>query len=905
MSVLKCTICGGDLDINSDITVGVCQYCGSTLIIPKQLDKKGNLYNRANALRQNNEFDKAIAAYEDILKEDYNDIDALWGLALCKFGIEYVEDPNTGERVPTCHRLQFESILLDTDYQAAVGNSDEATKIVLQSEARRIDLIQKRVLEIASKEDPFDVFICYKESDDFGNRTEDSVIAQEMYYELTKRGYKVFFARKTLENMLGNLYEPVIFAALNSARAMVALGTKPDNFNAVWVKNEWSRYRELIKKGLEKTLIPAYRGFSAYELPIEFASLQALDMSKLGFMHDLIDGLDKILKRDNSHRTDLKPVELSQNNSKSAVLPLLDRAFICLEDGEFGKADELLEQVLNTEPRLANAYVGKLMAELHVKNQDDLKQCAMPFDDRNNYNKAIRFADEQLSSKLKGYILHINERNETNHKDDIYRSGISAMKNATDEDTYTQAAYIFQQIPGFRDSDVMLEQCQKEVGIIRLELEQKAETDRFERERRAEEEQLKLERRAEIERTEHLKRKRRKRRIVAIIIFLIIVVSTFSVIRNTVFIPANKYNEAQSMLTNKQYNDAIAAFSELGNYKDSAEKVYESKYLIAQNMLSNKQYFNAVAALSELGDYKDSKALIISTNKKLLDLYNTLKLSNIDNKSMIAAGEAHTVGLKSDGTVVAVGDNLYNECNVGDWRDITAVAAGYGHTVGLKSDGTVVAVGMNNFNQLDVSSWTNIISVAAGSMHTVGLKSDGMVVAVGHNSYEQLDVSGWTNIIAVAAGSMHTVGLKSDGTVVAVGPNGKGQLNVSTWTDIVAVAAGDGHTVGLKSDGTVVAVGLNQFSQLDVSTWTDIVAVAASEYYTVGLKSDGTVVAVGDNFDNQLDVGDWKYIIYVAAGSDKTLGLRCDGTVVAVGDISDKQFDVSAWTNIGITKIIE
>ena len=107
MAVLKCTVCGGELEVNEDMSVGVCKFCDSTLIIPKGLDKKGNLYNRAVFLRQNNEFDKAVSAYEDILKEDNTDSDAHWGLVLSKYGVEYVHDPRTGEHVPTCHRTQI------------------------------------------------------------------------------------------------------------------------------------------------------------------------------------------------------------------------------------------------------------------------------------------------------------------------------------------------------------------------------------------------------------------------------------------------------------------------------------------------------------------------------------------------------------------------------------------------------------------------------------------------------------------------------------------------------------------------------------------------------------------------------------------------------------------------------
>ena len=255
----------------------------------------------------------------------------------------------------------------------------------------------------------------------------------------------------------------------------------------------------------------------------------------------------------------------------------------------------------------------------------------------------------------------------------------------------------------------------------------------------------------------------------------------------------------------------------------------------------------------------------------------------------VAAGEAHTVGLESDGTVVAVGTNDFGECNVGGWTGINQVAAGGGYTVGVKSDGTVVAVGNNGQGQCDVGTWTDIIQVAAGWYHTVGVKDDGTVVAVGDNYNGECDVGGWTNITQVAAGWWHTVGVKDDGTVVAVGDNDYGQCDVGGWTNITQVAAGRGwgHTVGLKDDGTVVAVGTNDFGECDVGGWTNITQVAAGWHHTVGLESDGTVVAVGWNEDfasGQCDVGDWMDITQVAAGNAHTVGLESDGTVVAVGN---------------------
>ena len=246
----------------------------------------------------------------------------------------------------------------------------------------------------------------------------------------------------------------------------------------------------------------------------------------------------------------------------------------------------------------------------------------------------------------------------------------------------------------------------------------------------------------------------------------------------------------------------------------------------------------------------------------------------------IAAGDAHSVGLKSDGSVVAVGWNDSHQTEVSGWTGVTAIAAGYQHTVGLKGDGTVVAVGLNDNGQCDLSGWSGITAVAAGFGHTVGLKADGTVVAAGDNTHHECDVSGWTGITAIAAGWGHTLGVKDDGTVVATGLNDSGQCNVSSWSGIKAVGGGWLHSAGLKSDGTVVAVGTNDVGQCNVSGWSGIAAISTGCGHTVGLKNDGTVVATGWNENGQCNVAGMAGIAAIAAGKYHTVGLAVDPCVV-------------------------
>ncbi len=233
---------------------------------------------------------------------------------------------------------------------------------------------------------------------------------------------------------------------------------------------------------------------------------------------------------------------------------------------------------------------------------------------------------------------------------------------------------------------------------------------------------------------------------------------------------------------------------------------------------------------------------------------------------MVAAGYGHTVGLKSDGTVVATGDNDYGQSNVSTWKGITQVAAGEFHTVGLTSDGTVVATGENYFGQNDVSTWTDISQISASRRTTVGLTKENYVVAAGDNSFGQCNVSTWTDIIQVAAGGRHTVGLKRNGTVVGAGDNSGNALDFSTWTDIIQVAAfvyeatwrpTESYTLGLRSDGTVAATGLNDHGELSVSDWRGMIQVAVGYSYSVGLSSCGKVVAIGVDGYGRTRVGAW------------------------------------------------
>ena len=356
MTVFKCKMCGGDLEVGSKESVATCPYCDTKQTLPRlDDDRRANLYDRANHARRNNEYDKAAGLYEAILHEDPHDAEAYWSLVLCKYGVEYVEDPHGKGRITTCNRASYTSVLTDSDYLSALEHADGSQKAIYEQEAKSIDTIQKGILEISSKEDPFDVFICYKQTDDAGARTRDSVLAHETYSELSEAGFRVFFAEITLEDILGSEYEPYIFAALQSAKVMIVVGSSPENFNAVWVKNEWSRYLALIASGEKKMLIPAYQNMDPYDLPEAFSHIQAQDMSKLGFMQDLLRGVKKIIGGDDRKTTDTKP---SDGTSSAPLERLLKNGQTFLDLMNYPSAKEVYATISKDYPEDYRGWWG-------------------------------------------------------------------------------------------------------------------------------------------------------------------------------------------------------------------------------------------------------------------------------------------------------------------------------------------------------------------------------------------------------------------------------------------------------------------------------------------------------------------------------------------------------------------
>jgi len=348
------------------------------------------------------EYDKAAEVYERILEQDPNNAEAHWGIVLSRYGIEYVEDPVTRRRIPTCNRASYDPIIKDDDYLAAASLSDAFTASLYKKEADSINEIQREILQVSSSEKLYDIFICYKEKDGIGQRTKESLRAQDLYYNLTEAGYRVFFSRITLEDKLGSQYEPYIFSALNSAKVMLVVGSSNDNLNSVWVKNEWSRFLKIMKKDSSKTIIPCYVDMDPYDLPDELAMLQSQDMGKIGFLQDLTRGIRKLLGTE----PDPAPV-YGGANSQDNPDRMNKTAETYLKLEEYDSAREAFQRMTQNCPEDYRGWWGLIRIET-----GDLKKLTADIPKLNVwYGYILKLGDpkniEQVRQEYTGYLHKI------------------------------------------------------------------------------------------------------------------------------------------------------------------------------------------------------------------------------------------------------------------------------------------------------------------------------------------------------------------------------------------------------------------------------------------------------------------------------------------------------------------
>lgn len=233
---------------------------------------------------------------------------------------------------------------------------------------------------------------------------------------------------------------------------------------------------------------------------------------------------------------------------------------------------------------------------------------------------------------------------------------------------------------------------------------------------------------------------------------------------------------------------------------------------------------------------------------------------------------------------------------VPDATEIQYVAAGEIHSMIIKSDGSLWACGQDaqgsfglgvdtpEESTIPIQIMSGVRSVALDRYSSFILKDDGSLWACGNNYDGQLGdgtkidrlapVQIMTEVKEVSAGDGFTLILKTDGTLWSCGKNNSGQLGdgtqidkttpVHVLSDVQTVSAGTSHSLAVKTDGTLWTFGSNSDGQLgngsfslstvpinidtdkDGNPFGNIQSVAAGSRISVAIKTDGTLWAFGN-----------------------------------------------------------
>lgn len=446
--VYQCHACGGNVIPDADGKAGACEYCGMRMVFPR---KGHRIMNQANALRSRMEFDQAEILYERLASLYPDDPEIWWNILLCRYGILYVQEADC--RVITVNRMRHGSVYDEEAYQKAIQNADAEQRQIYEDEGCEIQGIQERLLEAAAREEAYDIFISFKDKDENGQRTEDSVLAQEIYDILDNAGYRVFFSRITLRTALGEEFEPKIFAALQSARMMILVGTTTEHVNADWVRNEWSRYLKIMERDVNKYLLPVYtQTLRPEDLPSQLSGMEGLladgDMKALG--ERLLENVNSRFGRKQAPAAPVQALSqeaIAQSGEqlhRQRIQAFVEQGQRYLSKGDCASAKDMFEDALDLDMTCADAWWGKLASGTRNFNtEDDFHQNGVL---QNDYMQAIRYASpdqqRQFQRDLERYaenkrILAFNRllkqyQTLTRDEDEIWLSDNKRFRQAVD-----------------------------------------------------------------------------------------------------------------------------------------------------------------------------------------------------------------------------------------------------------------------------------------------------------------------------------------------------------------------------------------------------------------------------------------------------------------------------------------
>lgn len=879
---MNCESCGGALVYAEDGKSAKCPFCGNVYHFKAEKSEALVLaLNRANEYRLKNDFDGAITEYKLVTERNPEDSEAYWGLAISTYGIEYVEDPRTKKRIPTCRRTVQKSILEDENYLKALENATEEQKEIYERKAGIIDRLQRNIKRRLEEEEDYDVFISFKSTDEDGNPTKERGVARRIYDELEKRGIKTFFSEVTLRDRIGEDYEPIIYKALYSCKFFILVAASEENMNSAWVKNEWSRFRDrvfdenltgagcAVFEGISPSVLPAFlrgQGINLAKYPAGGYEIEIADAlsAKFGLTHKNDEAEEirrQIEEQKKAFEEQQRALEERLKNVAATATPaagasatvnsLLKRAKQESESGDYDAAQNYYNKVLDADPENAEAWLGLFYASNRVKDAEGIGDIAegklaekVPVrasapsgkDRRENLygqlaalkgtaedcDRCVSINKQYVGKMLGGkYFVNAEKYATANTREDVLllREAFMALLNEKNAALAEQKKGIEGQIG----------EVAEEIRLIEEGLRRAEERKRKEEARKAAEE-----RRQQEEWERRCKRRKRAKRIAiaSCIGVVVLAVAGFFAVRSLIIIP-NRYEQAKTALEQGDYEQAAALFEKLGDHEDSKELLKESYYGLAGEYETEGETYLAATTYGKAAGYEDAweKSFSLWSNFVPKETWFFDPGSSYEEDKVYFVGE--------DGKVYSLEAGSSAAESVDGLEKVVSIKSTYLGIYALTSEGKVISA--NSGLQDKVADWESIVQIEIdGYSEIYGLKADGTVVTTNKGggcncSGDNIDVSGWKDMRMLSFGSA-AAGLKADGSVLFTGFNGNNENNLAEG-EYEAVFAVNGGVVARRADGTAALSG-TLLRDLDPADCSDFISVGGS--YAV--RSDGTAV---------------------------------------------------------------
>lgn len=952
MANYQCMTCGKTMELVEGAgSVAKCSRCGSLFVVPNQFPDnaaKQNIYHLATEALVSRNFDVALTYFKRILMVDAKETAAHFGYLLSKYGVEISQAAESYQQV-IFHRLEHGIFTEDPSYEKMLTYCPEDALYYYQGLSRQIEAQQRKMLQIAQQQKPFDIYInCVAQPG-----TADYLLANQVGMALDRAGYRVFLPCTMLKDKPQedkNLYE---MAVAEKAQAMIVVVTAETQGNNARYYAAWKRFLAYRREDAGRKMLSVFMGMRPEQLPMELQPLQSLAYTGSDFQEQLLSKINEMFGR------------VSQSNDVvREILEYLRQADENLAGGAYAQAAELYRKVRELDAEEARAHWGLVCAATN-----NLQTPVFSRQVDTDYQRALQFAEAGIRERYRKAMSALMAEpawknlmkltgNLTDHRKAKNKEVNQAIESVQrympkDDPRLARIEDYYRLVKMYREAQEIRDAYERRDTVVEpLFTQQSLAEDGYKASQRGADYYSKpLSRRANL-------------MVVSLLLFLLGQItmvwgdeqpgnwgSTFAFVMfmaGVVCFAVSVYRMYNYVAEDEVWSKTPAVLVSIGmvvlalfTYSKNIEKIYMTALLVGAIVWVLIRLLTALkggGARRFLTQRKRALQRVLAVNQQIQEAYQkrmqghfaaygvqnpeipeyTVRNSQNFSVSKEYAGGSVRPLLQIVGTVVILaalvlgGTVVSNQLYAGGWTDIVDITAGRNHVVGLRRDGSVVANGRNVSYQCDVAGWDNVIQVDAGDSFTAGLRKDGQVYVAGNKDmFDQ--VSKWRDVVAISASRTHLLALREDGTCLAAGEEVYGACDVAELKNIVlirAVSTDKGSaSIAVDRDGKVFVTNKTGWEDIRVVI-NDMTGSGEDQMKVTGIYGDygavvftddqGTFQGFGANNNGQLaDAEGWDTRqlrqIYAA---NFTVGLQKDGTAIFAGNDNKVRTQVESWENI-------